>query len=189
MRKTAGLFAVAVFVLTSNLNLYAGGLAGVTMPDTVQVGSTTLVLNGMGLRTKFMIKVYVAGLYVERKSSDTSAILRTDAPKRIVMQFLHGASKNQMTDAFDESFNDNSPDARKNLKADIDRFFAALEPLKEGDQMVFTYLPGTGTAFSVNGREKLTVAGSIFGEMIFSVWLGPKPPNADLKKGILGTRA
>lgn len=189
MRKTAGLLAVAVFVLTSSLHLHAAGLAGVTMPDTVQVGSTTLVLNGMGLRTKFMIKVYVAGLYVERKSSDAGAILRTDAPKRIVMQFLHGASKNQMMDAFDDSFKDNSPDARKNMKADIDRFFAALEPLKEGDQMVFTYLPGTGTTFSVNGREKLTVAGTMFGEMIFSVWLGPKPPNADLKKGILGTGA
>jgi hypothetical protein len=186
MRKTTIAGAVAVFVLGSMFNLYAGSLAGVTLPDTVQVGGTTLVLNGLGLRTKFFVKVYVAGLYLERKSSDASAILKADAPKRIVMQFLHGASKNQMADAFEESFTNNSPDAQKTMKADIDRLLGALEPVKKGDQMIFTYLPGTGTTFAVNGTEKLTVAGPAFGQVLFSVWLGPKPPNADLKKGMLG---
>ena len=54
-------FVVVVFVLGSMLSLQASTLAGITMPETVQVGSTPLVLNGMGLRTKFMVKVYVAG--------------------------------------------------------------------------------------------------------------------------------
>jgi hypothetical protein len=150
------------------------------------VGGTKLVLNGLGLRTKFFVKVYVAGLYVEQKSSDSRAIIKADAPKRIVMRFLHGASKNQMADAFDESFNGNSPDAMKTMKADIDRLLGALEPVKVGDQMVFTYVPGTGTTLTINGKEKLTIAGPAFGPVLFSVWLGPKPPTADLKKGLLG---
>ena len=144
------------------------------------------MLNGLGLRTKFMVKVYVAGLYLEQKSSDPGAIIKADAPKRIVMQFLHGASKNQMADAFKESFNDNSPDAMKTMKTDIDQLLNALEPVKVGDQMVLTYVPGTGTTFAINGKEKLTIAGPAFGPVLFSVWLGPKPPNADLKKGLLG---
>jgi hypothetical protein len=121
-----------------------------------------------------------------QKSSDPSAIIKADAPKRIVMQFLHGVSKNQMADAFDESFKDNAPDAKKTMKADIDRLLGALEPVKEGDQMVFTYVPGTGTTRAINGKETLTIAGPAFGQVLFSVWLGPKPPNAGLKKGILG---
>ncbi len=92
------------------------------------------------------------------------------------MQFLHGASKNQMSDAFNESFNDNSPEAVKTIRADIDRLLNALEPVKVGDQMVFTYVPGTGTTFAMNGKEKLTIAGPAFGPVLFSVWLGPKPP-------------
>ncbi len=186
MRKTANLPAIAMFVLASTLSLHAGNLAGVTMPDTIQVGSTTLVLNGMGLRTKFLVKVYVAGLYLEQKSSDAGAILQADAPKRIVMQFVHGASKSQIANAFDDSFNDNATDARKVVKDDIDKFLGALEPVKAGDQMVFTYIPGTGTTFTLNGNEKLTIAGKAFGPVLFSVWLGPKPPNENLKKGILG---
>jgi len=186
MRKTAISLAVVVFVVASTFDLHAGNLAGVTLPDTVQVGSTTLVLNGLGLRKKFVVKVYVGGLYLERKSSDADAIIKADAPKRIVMHFVRDVSKSQIADAFSESFNNNAPDAKKTMQADIDRLLGALEPVKEGDQMVFTYVPGTGTTFAINGKDKLTIATPAFGPVLFSVWLGPKPPNADLKKGMLG---
>jgi hypothetical protein len=178
--------AVAVFVVASMFDLHAASLAGVTLPDTAEVGGTKLVLNGLGLRKKFVVKVYVAGLYLEQKSSDPDAIIKAEAPKRIVMQFLRGVSKSQLVDAFNESFDNNTPDARKTMKADIDRFLDALEPVKEGDQMVFAYLPGTGTTFAINGKEKLTIAAPAFAPVLFSVWLGPKPPTADLKKGMLG---
>ncbi len=186
MKKIATSFAVLVFVLASIINLHAAGLAGVTLPDTVQAGSSTLTLNGLGLRKKFVVKVYVAGLYLEQKSSDPGAILKSDAPKRIVMHFVHGASKDQMAGAFDESFKNNSPDASKTMKAEINQLLNALEAVKEGDQMVFTYLPGTGTTFALNGKDKLTIASPAFAPVLFSVWLGPKPPNAELKKGMLG---
>ncbi|MGZ4812209.1 MAG: chalcone isomerase family protein [Terriglobales bacterium] len=186
MHRFAKLLAVLVFAVASMSDVYAGTLAGVTLPDTVQVGDRSLVLNGLGLRKKFVVKVYVAGLYLEQKSTDANAIIKTEAPKRIVMQFLHGASKNQMADAFDESFNNNAPEARKALKADIDRLLGALEAVKEGDQMVFTCVPGNGTTLFINGKEKVTIATPAFGPMLLSVWLGPKPPNEDLKKGMLG---
>ncbi len=186
MRKTAILLGVVVFVMTSMFNLQAASLDGVTLPDTQQVGNTKLVLNGLGVRTKYMVKVYVAGLYLQQKSSDPNAIIKADEAKQIVMQMVHAASKSQMADAFSESFHDNSPEAVKLMMPDIDRLLSALEPVKVGDQMVFTYVPGTGTTFTLNGKEKLTITGPAFGPVLFSVWLGPKPPNADLKKGMLG---
>jgi len=186
MRRTVLSLVVVMFVLVSMCNLHAATLAGVTLPDTVQVEGKTLVLNGLGLRTKVIVKVYVAGLYLEQKSSDANAIIKSDAPKQIVMKFVHGASKSQMSDAFNESFNDNSPDAVKTMKPDIDKLLGALEPVKVGDQMVFTYVPGTGTTYTMNGQERVTIAGPAFGQVLFSVWLGPKPPNGDLKTGMLG---
>ena len=159
MQKITALLAVAVVVLASTLNLSAGTLNGVTLPDTVQVGGTTLALNGLGLRTKYMVKVYVAGLYLQQKSSDADAIVKADAPKRFVMHFVRGVSKSQLTDGFSESFEDNSPDAAKSMKADIDRLFAVLGPVKDGDELIFTYLPGTGTSVSLAGLEQLSVAG------------------------------
>src|SRR5271167_4916624 len=132
MRKTVLSLAIIALVMGSMFDLHGASLAGVTLPDTVQVGGKTLVLNGLGVRTKLMVKVYVAGLYLEQKSSDSNAIIKADAPKQIVMKFVHGASKSQMTDAFDESFKDNTPDAYKTMKADIDRLLGALDPVKVG---------------------------------------------------------
>jgi hypothetical protein len=177
---------VFMFVTTATLQLYAGSLAGVTLPDTAQVGGKSLVLNGLGIRTKYMVKVYVAGLYLEQKSSDANAIIKADEPKRIVMKFTHSATKSQMADAYKESFHDNTPDAEKTMKPEIDQLIGALQAVNVGDEMVYTYVPGTGTIFTLNGSDKLTIANPAFGPVLFAVWLGPKPPNADLKKGMLG---
>ena len=186
MRTISRGLLVAVFGLAWVMYGDAASLAGVTLPDTAQVGGSTLTLNGLGLRTKFGVKVYVAGLYLPQKSSDADGIVKSDAPKRIVMQFVHSASKSQMTDAFDDGFKDNAPEASKTMKADIDRMLGTLEGVKPGDQMVFTYVPGTGTTLAINGQDKVTIAGAGFAQTLFLVWFGPKPPNAGLKKGLLG---
>src|SRR5579859_2121295 len=181
MRNNILLLTIAFFVLATFS--YAGTLNGVTLPDTVQAGSTTLALNGLGLRTKYAFKVYVAGLYVPQKSSDANAILQPDISKQIVMHFVRNVSKSQLIDGFSESFENNTPDLVKALHPDIDHFFSAIDSVKDGEELVFTYVPATGTSLAAGGKEKLTIAGPKFAQMLFSVWLGPKPPNAALKKG------
>jgi hypothetical protein len=183
MRKTM-LLSLMMFALA--VQCHAGTLANVTLPDTAQAGSTALILNGLGLRTKYMVKVYVAGLYLPQKSTDADAILKPDVPKRIVMHFVRNVSKSQLTDGFTESFQNNTPEAAKTLTPDIDRLFSALDSVKDGDELIFTYIPATGTSLAIAGKDMLTIAGPNFADMLFSVWLGPKPPNANLKKGILG---
>jgi hypothetical protein len=98
-------------------------LAGVNLPDTIQVRGTPLVLNGMGLRTKCMVN---AGLSNRSQRAPTRSSNPTQQ-KRIVMQFLHGASKSQMADTFNASFNYNPQDARNAMKADVDRLLNQLD--------------------------------------------------------------
>ncbi|MGA7314850.1 MAG: hypothetical protein WBX22_12845 [Silvibacterium sp.] len=43
------------------------------------------------------------------------------------MQFLHGASKSQMADTFNESFTYNPQDARNAMNADVDRLLNQLD--------------------------------------------------------------
>ena len=186
MRNTTVWLSTLLFLAASTVELRAGTLVGVALPDTIQADGKTLILNGLGLRTKLFVKVYVAGLYVERKSSDPGAILNTEVPKRVVMHFVRSVSKSQITDGFKESFENNTPDAGRTLKAEIEQFLGALEPVNDGEEVVITYQPGIGTNLVIKGKEKLTVRAPTFSQVIFSVWLGPKPPNQDLKKGLLG---
>jgi hypothetical protein len=161
-------------------------LAGVTLPDSVTVGSQTLVLNGMGVRTKLFVKVYVGGLYLDRKSGDATTIIQADAAKRVVLQFVYGeVTRDQMVESFSEGFANNAPAANK---AQVDQFLGALETMKKGEQLVVTYVPGTGTTLAIRGRDKLTVPGLPFAQAVFSVWLGAKPPTADLKSGMLAKK-
>ena len=57
MRKIAVLLALAMYFPVSTFNLSAASLAGVNLPDTTTVGDKSLVLNGLGLRSEFMVKV------------------------------------------------------------------------------------------------------------------------------------
>ena len=48
-------------------------LAGVTLPaDRASSAAATLQLNGAGIRYKFVVKVYTAGLYLATKVADTT---------------------------------------------------------------------------------------------------------------------
>jgi hypothetical protein len=176
-------------LLALALPVFAATLANVTLPDTITVGTKTLVLNGMGVRTKFFVKVYVAGLYLEKKTADPAAILQQDAARRIVLQFIRSeVTREQMREAFDEALTANAPDKASGLQAEIKQFLGALETMHEKEQMAITYLPGAGTTVTLRGKDKVTIPGQPFGEVVFSMWLGPKPPNGDLKNGLLGKK-
>ena len=162
-------------------------LNGVTLPATVDVGGKTLVLNGMALRKKAIFKVYVAGLYVATKSSDAATILAADAPRRMVMQFLRDVGKDKLCEGWDDGLKDNTPDASAQLKTDFSTLCGWMAEIKEKEQVVFTYVPGTGTEISFAGAVKGTIAGKDFSDAVLKAWIGPKPgPGEDFRKHVLG---
>ncbi len=102
MRRVVILLVVLTFAVGS---LCAGELAEVTMDDEVTVGNATLKLNGMGLRKKMWVKVYVAGLYLESPADNAAEVLKSEGPKRVVMHFLTDkAKKKKMDSAWTEGF-------------------------------------------------------------------------------------
>lgn len=182
MRKLAG----AVLLLALAAPAGAGTLAGVTLPDRVEAGGQPLVLNGMGVRKKAIIKVYVAGLYLPAKQGDASAILGAEAPRRLVMHFTFGVSREKLCDAWNEGLENNTPGASAALRGDFETLCGYMDDVERGDQMVFTYLPGTGTTVEAGGQAKGTIAGKEFADALFACWIGGAPPSADFKDGILG---
>ena len=57
-----------------------------------------------------------------------------------------------MTEAFDEALKNNAPEKAGALQAEIGQFLKALETMHEKEQMVVTYLPGTGTTVTIRGQ-------------------------------------
>jgi len=147
-----------------------------------------LVLNGLGVReaTVFNVDVYVAGLYLPQRSSDPATILRPDEAKVLQMVFVHDVTRDQMNKAFREGFEKNAGTSPLGLSPRIDQLIGYMADLKKGDTLVFTALPGAGVEVRANGQLKGTIAGDDFAQAFFRIWLGPHPPNAGLKEGLLG---
>jgi hypothetical protein len=172
-------------ILPLGMAAVAGELAGITMPDALKAGEKTLKLNGLGLRKKAVFKVYVGGLYLECPSKDAGAILASDQAKAIRMHFLRDLTKAQLVEAFQEGFEANAKD-KPAQKAAFDKMLALVPDVKEGTTMTFVYLPGKGTTLAAGSKELGVFEGKGFADAVFSIWLGPKPPSEDLKKGMLG---
>ncbi len=187
MRTLSGTLLALTLALPA-LPAAAGTLSGVTLPDKVDAGGQSLVLNGMGLRKRFVIKVYVGGLYLPGKQRSAQQVLAGDTPFRMVMHFLYGVGKDQMCDAWNEGLEANTP----NAAAEVEKAFAALcgmmGPIDDGQQLVLTYLPGKGVEVEIGGKSKGTLpAGPTVADALLSTWIGPKPgPGEDFKKAVLG---
>lgn len=167
----------------------AAELADVQVPDTATVGGQELVLNGLGLRTAtwFEVEVYVGALYLPEKSSEPEEILAMEGAKRIQLYMVRDVDRDSLTDAWKEGFKENS--AREQYEAISDRipaFNAMFTDVKDGDVMTLDYIPEEGTTLLINDKPKGTIPGADFNTAMLRIWLGPNPPNDDLKKGMLG---
>lgn len=184
MRRALILLIIAITAAPA----VAGKKAGVTMPDRITVGDKTLVLNGMGLReaTFLDIDVYVAGLYLERVSSDPNAIIAMTGPKRLVLRFVRDVGRKDIVDAWNTGFHNNALAPLPTLRPRIQLLDSWMPSFDDGDTLVFTYVPGGGVTVEINGKRKGVIQGDDFARSLFAIWLGPKPPTGDLKRGLLG---
>ena len=185
-----GRFAVLLFVSSLFIvspSARAATCAGATLPDTAEVDGKKLVLNGLGLRQATMMKVsvYVGALYLENKSADGAAIASSDKPRKLVLHFVHAGSKDKIAAAWSEGFENNTKDT-KPLAQRIATLNGYMADMSSGDEMAFTYRPGAGLEVAVKGKVMGVIPGADFAEGFFNIFLGAKPPNAELKSGLLG---
>ena len=188
MKKTMIALAVAACAAAPlpMTTSHAGELAGVTMPDSVQVGDAELVLNGLGLRKRAIFKVYVGGLYLPAKQSNAAAILAADEPRRLVMEFVRKVDADSIIGGWNDCLENNSPGASTEVRGGFEKLNGFMADVKKGDRLIFTYLPGSGVDVKVKGQDRGSISGKDFSDALFSCWIGEVPPSADFKTGLLG---
>ena len=113
-------------------------VGGVKFEDTDKVAGKDLKLNGAGMRTKFIVKVYAAGLYLPEKKSSVPEILKMDGPRRMTLVMQRDVSSEDFGKAFTDGLNANTDKAEQaHMVSQINKFgemFVAVEQgLKKGD--------------------------------------------------------
>lgn len=166
-------------------------LAGVRYEPTVQVGSSTLVLNGAGIRYRVVVRVYTAGLYLAAKAGTPEAVLAAPGPKRLHVVMLRDIDGNDLGRLFTRGMQDNS--TREEFAQSIPgtlrmaELFAAKKRLAQGESFSVDWLPGLGTHILINGKTQgEPIKEPAFFQSLMRIWLGKSPADAALKDLLLG---
>ena len=155
-------------------------------------------LLGVGLRTKtfLKVKVYAVGFYVadaalagplaaHKGKTATPAFYKDlvsgDFEKQILMKFTRDVTADQIQTAFRETLGAADP-------TKLNQFLAFFGDTKEGQTYEITW-KGGALETKVAGLGKTPIADAKFAAAVFGIWLGEKPIQGDLKKGLASRAA
>ncbi len=159
----------------------------ISFPVHVQVDGTDLTLNGLGVRkaTFLKINVYVGALYVAHPQRDPKALIESDTPQQLILHFVRNVGADDLRKAFTEDFAHNPAGQSASMKERLARLNDWMADMKSGQRIVFIR-SSSGIQVNVNAVTKGTIEGDDFARVFLAIWLGPSPPNPELKSGLLG---
>lgn len=166
-------------------------VAGVQVADTIKLGGVDLVLNGAGIRTRAVFKVYVGALYVSEKKTSAGEVFVLKGPKRIALHLMRDLSAEQLGGALNDGLAANLSEAElAQFKAQIEDLKATMDAVgaaREKHVVTIDFLPDSGTRVSLNGAPRgKSIAGEDFFRALMKIWLGDKPVDRSLKAALLG---
>lgn len=170
-----------------SLSVSAKEVSGVKLNEDIVLSGQQLMLNGAGVRTKFVFDIYVAAFYSTnaiKKISDLNML----RPLRLAMHFVYDeVSKEKLVDGWNDGFEDNlSSEQLDKLKGEIKQFNELFITVRKGDVINLDYTPEKGTVVSINDSVKGMVGGEEFYKALLLIWLGEDPVGDDLKDALLG---
>jgi hypothetical protein len=180
-----------VTLLFTSCPLFAAEVAGVKIDEAARVAGADLKLNGAGLRSKAIFKVYAMGLYLQDKQTTSAAILAAPGSKRVHLHMLRDVDADDFSEALNEGVKDNHSEAElKSLAPRLAILTALMNEIKEaktGVAIDLDWLPGAGTQVTIGGRAQgKPIQGEDFYRALLRIWVGDNPVSSNLKKSLLG---
>ena len=168
--------------------LQAKQIAGIEMPESVTLDGTSLNLSGAGIRTKMFMDIYAGGLYLNSPGGSAAEIVTSDQNMAIRLHIVSGLVSSQaMEEATRDGFQKATGGDTDLIRDFIEKFIAVFkDPIIEGDVFEIFYKTGSGVLVYKNDKYRDTVEGGLpFKQAVFGIWLGDKPADKKLKKGML----
>lgn len=169
-------------------------VANVKYETALDLAGQKLQLNGAGIRYKFVVKVYTAGLYLTTRAGTTQEVLSAPGPKRIAIQMLREVDGNELGKLFTKGMEANAPREEfvKSINGvlKLSEVFATRKALVAGDHFSVDYVPGVGSTLLLNGKPLLAepIKEPEFFSALLRIWLGDKPADDGLKDALLGVK-
>lgn len=168
-------------------------VGGLKFDDTVKVAGKELKVNGAGVRTRIVIKVYALVLYLPEKKDTAAGVLESAGPRRFSLGLLREVTGEELGQAFMAGITANTDKAERskfvNQLAQFGEAFVNIPQAKKGDVINVDWVPDTGTVMTFNGKPIGEPLKDIaFYNAVLKIWLGDKPVDSSLKPQLLGAK-
>ena len=180
----------AALLLSMAFPLTAAEVGGIRIDEKATLGGQELVLNGAGMRSRLVFKVYVGALYVPQKTSKAQDIVGRNQPRRMMLMLQRDVSADMLLESLRAGMAENNSQADLDaIKSQMDQFatiFKSVGEAKSGQVILIDYTPADGTRVMLDGISQGTITGEPFNKALFNLWLGEHPVQESLKKALLG---
>ena len=168
-------------------------VGGLKFDDTVKVAGKGLKVNGAGVRTRIVVKVYALVLYLPEKKDTAAGVLESAGPRRFSLGLLREVTGEELGQAFMSGITANTDKAERskfvNQLAQFGEAFVNIPQAKKGDVINVDWVPDTGTVMTFNGKPIGEPLKDIaFYNAVLKIWLGDKPVDSSLKPQLLGAK-
>ena len=125
--------------------------------------------------------LYQVSLYLPSKDAGMDRITQQSVPKAFHVEVLYGGSMpNEIPDGWAEELLPPIPERKAQELRQLYR------NLNQGDELLITYAPGSGTTVKLNGETVLTDPGAELTASVVDVFLGPDPVSENVRDSLLG---
>lgn len=165
-------------------------IEGFRFDANARVAGSELVLKGVGVRKRFFVPVYVAGLYVPQRSSDPEVLLRQRGPRRMAMRFVREVEAELFMTSLSEGMRRNYAASQLTAwRPQLDTLTTVISTMvlaRRADNITWDYTEEGGRIMQNSVPRLPSIPGEDFYNAVLRVWLGDQPADAELKRGLLG---
>ena len=183
-------YLLALSLIISYISVAQTEVAGIELPNSVQIENDQAELNGAGIREKFWIDLYAGGLYLKEKSNDADQVMTGKSPMGIKIHIVSKLiSSDKMRSAVEEGFQNSTNEQTEPLRDKIDKFINFFEDeIVKNDVFDIFYHPDSGVKVFKNDKLQGTIDGNSFKQALFGIWFCDDPADDDLKNAMLSKR-
>jgi hypothetical protein len=146
-----------------------------------------LKLTGTATRKKIGLTFYKIGGYCEASAGPTCAdtLVAADVAKQLVLVMQRDISQMILEKSFAASFAENDPENKFTAESKLTLDHMVAAPMKKGQTVTITHLPGNGMTCQVGDGQVLHVPNPAFAHMVWNVYMGPKGVCPTLRTGLV----
>lgn len=179
--------ALLMFLLSATAQ--AASVGGHEFAERISVPGvgSNLRLSGAAVFDRNFVPFYTAALYLPASVRNSEQLLSGLSPYRVTLIWdIPALDADRVDEYWRKAFADaaGTPDKFARVKTGVERFIDVFGTARNGQVILFDYIPDAGMRIFVDDKPAGQLAGMEFNSVLLSIWLGEKAPR-DFREALL----